>query len=189
MPLVSWCAIVGLLVWVGFELVLRRRADEDTASWHGDTADRGSTRLLLAAYVLSGVLVTVFSVLDLGELPTAPRWIGVALIAAGLALRGRAMQVLGRDYTRTLRVADEQQVVTAGPYRLIRHPGYAGSLLVWIGYALGTGSWIALLLVAVLLFAAYTWRITAEEAALTETLCLPYRDYQARTRRLVPFVY
>jgi len=50
------------------------------------------------------------------------------------------MRTLGASYSRTLRTDDAQRVVDDGPYRLIRHPGYAGSLLVWSGFALTSGS-------------------------------------------------
>jgi protein-S-isoprenylcysteine O-methyltransferase len=99
------------------------------------------------------------------------------------------MQVLGRFYSRTLRVVGDQQVVTGGPYRLIRHPAYAGSLLVWTGYCVGVGNWMALLVVGVLLLAAYGWRIRAEERMLVATLGEQYRSYQRRTARLVPFLF
>lgn len=49
----------------------------------------------------------------------------------------------------------------AGPYRVIRHPGYAGSLLVWIGYALGAGSWAGAILIGIVLGAAYFYRINS----------------------------
>ncbi|NUR97528.1 MAG: isoprenylcysteine carboxylmethyltransferase family protein, partial [Kribbellaceae bacterium] len=87
------------------------------------------------------------------------------------------------------RTANDQRVVQEGPYRLIRHPGYAGSLLVWTGYSLGLGNWIALLLVAVLLLAAYTWRIRAEEALLDQTFGTQYAEYRTHTKRLIPFLY
>jgi protein-S-isoprenylcysteine O-methyltransferase Ste14 len=189
MPLPNWLAIAGLLCWVGYDVALRQRADSETASWQGDAEDRGSTRLLMLTYALAAVAVIVCSTRDLGWVPAGPRWVGVAILVAGLALRAWAMAVLGRDYTRTLRVAHDQQVVTAGPYRLIRHPGYTGSLLVWTGYALGTGSWIALLVVIMLLLVAYGWRIRAEEAVLVNSFGERYIDYQRGTRRLLPFVY
>ena len=111
------------------------------------------------------------------------------LLAAGLALRAWAMTTLGRDYTRTLRTEDDQQLVDRGPYRLVRHPGYTGSLLVWVGYALGLGSWVGVAITAVLLVSVYMWRITAEEALLSRALGERYTEYQRRTKRLVPYVY
>ncbi|SEL47817.1 methyltransferase family protein [Streptacidiphilus jiangxiensis] len=99
------------------------------------------------------------------------------------------MRTLDAYYTRTLRTVDDQRVVQEGPYRLIRHPGYCGSLLVWIGYSLGLGSWPATVVVAALLGTAYVWRITAEEQLLLSAFGPAYADYRTRTKRLVPFLY
>ncbi len=188
MPIVNWLAIAGLLVWVGYEVVLRRR-DRDATSWQGDAADRGSTVLLILAYLLAVVLVITLGVVGVGRIPVPVRWLGVAMEVAGLGIRAWGMAVLGRFYTRTLRVVGDQTVVAAGPYRLIRHPGYLGSLLVWTGYCLGTGNWIALAVVAVLMLGAYGWRIRSEERLLVASLGEAYASYQRRTARLVPYLY
>lgn len=76
-----------------------------------------------------------------------------------------------------------------GPYRWVRHPGYAGSIAVWVGAALAFHSWPAAAAVAALMLAAYGWRICSEERMLVEHFGDAYRDYQARSRRLVPFIY
>jgi protein-S-isoprenylcysteine O-methyltransferase Ste14 len=93
------------------------------------------------------------SLASVGMVQAAWRWAGVAVLAVGLALRAWGMTTLGASYTRTLRTAGDQRLVQDGPYRLIRHPGYSGSLLVWVGYSLGLGSWIALVVTAGLLLA------------------------------------
>jgi protein-S-isoprenylcysteine O-methyltransferase Ste14 len=185
----TWLSILGLLVWVGFEVVLRRRSDREAASWHGAAEDRGSTVLLMAAYGSAVVLTVALDVLGVGRLPAWARWTGVALIVAGLGLRAWSMAVLGRFYTRTLRVVGGQRVVTTGPYRLIRHPGYAGSLLVWTGYCLGAGNWISLIVVVALMVAAYGWRIRSEERLLADAFGDEYTSYQRHTARLLPLVY
>jgi protein-S-isoprenylcysteine O-methyltransferase Ste14 len=79
--------------------------------------------------------------------------------------------------------------VVDGPYRLIRHPGYGGSLLVWMGYSLGLGNLVAVVLTAGLLLGAYSWRISAEERLLADTFGDDYEEYRRRTKRLVPFLY
>jgi len=182
-------SICGVVVFVAYEVVLRDRKDADTATWKGDDADRASTRLILGAYAAVVAINVVLA--DDATVPIAPawRWAGVVLLAAGLALRAWAMTTLGRDYTRTLRTEDDQQLVDRGPYRLVRHPGYTGSLFVWVGYALGLGSWVGVAITAVLLVSVYMWRITAEEALLSRALGERYTEYQRRTKRLVPYVY
>ncbi|MFG2843777.1 methyltransferase family protein [Kitasatospora sp. NPDC048296] len=189
MSLPSLLSVLGLACWIGYELLLRRREDAATGSWRADDRDRGSTRLLIGCYLASALVVVLFSRASIGELPTWAGWFGVALIAAGLALRAWGMRTLGRYYTRTLRTVDTQHVVRTGPYRLIRHPGYAGSLLVWGGYALGTAGWAAALVVVTLLLGAYGWRIAAEERLLLSAFGPAYAQYRTVSKRLVPFVY
>ncbi|MFE4975193.1 methyltransferase family protein [Kitasatospora sp. NPDC056651] len=189
MSLPALLSLLGLLCWIAYELLLRRREDSSAGTWHADRRDRGSTRLLIGCYLASALAVVLFDSASIGELPGWARWFGVAAVVAGLALRAWGMRTLGRYYTRTLRTVDTQRLVRTGPYRLIRHPGYAGSLLVWVGYALGTGSWAAALVVAALLLAAYGWRISAEERLLLDAFDGEYEEYRRVSKRLVPFVY
>ncbi|MET8546566.1 isoprenylcysteine carboxylmethyltransferase family protein [Kitasatospora sp. NPDC004799] len=189
MSLPALLPLLGILCWAAYELLLRRREDASAGSWHADRRDRGSTRLLLGCYLVSVLVVVLAARTAIGELPAWARWFGVAAVVAGLALRAWGMRTLGRYYTRTLRTADAQPLVRTGPYRLIRHPGYAGSLLVWAGYAAGTGSWAAALVVTALLLAAYGWRIAAEERLLLDAFGSAYALYRRRSKRLVPFVY
>ncbi|GLF93476.1 methyltransferase family protein [Streptomyces yaizuensis] len=181
----SVLAIAGVLIWAGYELLLRHRADPAAASWRGGRADAGSTLLLLAAFAAA----VAVNLLLTGALPAWARWAGIGLLAAGLLLRGWGMRTLGRYYTRTLRTARDQELVTRGPYRLIRHPGYAGSLLVWAGYSLGLGNGLAAVVVTALLTALYARRITAEERMLLAAFGEEYAAYRRRTWRLVPYLY
>jgi protein-S-isoprenylcysteine O-methyltransferase len=188
MQLTTLLSVCGVIAFAAYEVVLRRR-DIQTATWHADDGDRGSTRLILGAYVAVVAVNVALSGTSAGTVPVTWRWVGVALLAAGLAVRGWAMQTLGRYYTRTLRTTDEQHIVDRGPYRLVRHPGYTGSLMVWTGYALGLGNWIATVITMILLGAVYIWRIDAEEALLSRAFGEQYADYRRHTRRLVPYVY
>jgi protein-S-isoprenylcysteine O-methyltransferase Ste14 len=155
--------------------------------------DRRSTNFIGAAFglgILCMLLAPVLNYFNLGSVtPPALAWAGLVVAAGGLALRLWAPRVLGQYYTRTLRVAEQQAVVDVGPYQYIRHPGYAGVVAMWIGSALATGNLLVMLVIAALMFAAYAYRIQAEEAMLVATLGQPYRDYQKHTRRLIPFVY
>ena len=99
------------------------------------------------------------------------------------------MRVLGRFYTRTLVTTGDQEVVRSGPYRLVRHPGYLGSILVWTGAAATSGNALSLLAVLALLSVAYTHRIRTEERMLVDALGEPYAEYRRHSWRLVPFVF
>jgi protein-S-isoprenylcysteine O-methyltransferase Ste14 len=89
-----------------------------------------------------------------------------------------------------IRIQEErgQRVISTGPYRIVRHPMYAGATLYMIGMPLLLGSWLGLLVLPLIL-GALTTRIFLEEAALRSGLP-GYREYADRVRyRLVPGVW
>ena len=188
-------ATLGAYLLLALFLVFEGRVRQGRAAMSLERSqhDRRSTMFIGAAFglsILCVLLAPVLNYFNIGSVvPPAVTGAGLAVAAGGLALRLWAPRVLGQYYTRTLRVAEQQTVVDKGPYRLVRHPGYAGDIALWIGAALATGNLIVTLVIAVLMFAAYSYRIQAEEAMLVATLGQPYRDYQKRTRRLIPFIY
>jgi protein-S-isoprenylcysteine O-methyltransferase Ste14 len=187
--LVAWSLLVSFLV---LQRVMRR--GEQARSLRAPPADRGSTRLLGAAFGLGLLALAVapalnaYGVADM-DLGPAVGWVGVAVMVGGLAVRLWSQAVLGRYYTSTLRHAADQPVLASGPYRLLRHPGYGGMLLGWLGAGLATANWAAALAIALLIVVAYSYRIAAEEAMLLGAFGDRYKEYMTRTWRLVPYVY
>jgi protein-S-isoprenylcysteine O-methyltransferase Ste14 len=118
----------------------------------------------------------------------AVRWLGVVLFAAGGALRIWPVFVLGRRFSGLVAIQPGHRLVTNGPYRVIRHPSYAGLLVNALGWALvfrsGVGVVLTLLILPPLLA-----RIRAEEALLRSQFAGEYDAYCARTSRLVPAIY
>lgn len=175
-------------VWVLGELWFqwRRRLPENATG-----ADRGSMQLLIAsvwiavplgmgaAVVLSGAAIPVAR----QELFTA----GLLLMALGLAVRWYAVAVLGAAFTVTVGTTPDQGLIDTGPFRWVRHPSYAGSLLTILGILLCCGNFISLLALA-LPIASYAYRIRLEEKALVDALRDPYRLYMSRTKWLIPKV-
>src|SRR5262249_53208208 len=187
--LLAWSLLVGFVV---LQRALRR--GEQARSLRAPPADRGSTRLLGAAFGLGCLALASAPALNacgVGDMGLGPvvGWAGVAVLVGGLALRLWSQAVLGRYYTSTLRHAADQPVLASGPYRLLRHPGYGGMLLAWLGAGLASANWAVAVAIALLMVAAYRYRIAAEEAMLLEAFGDRYREYMARTWRLVPYVY
>ena len=164
------------------------RARGRAASLDASADDQGTTRGIVTACVAAATLAPLLRHLPVRSLPRGSAPVGLALQAAGLALRVWSMRTLGLAYSRTLRTDDAPEVVDAGPYHFIRHPGYAGSLLTWTGFALTSRSLPVIGMVAGLLGRAYQQRIAAEEAMLGRDVP-GYAAYSRRTRRLVPFVW
>ncbi|HWF17572.1 MAG TPA: methyltransferase [Acidimicrobiales bacterium] len=155
---------------------------------HASTDDDSSTRGLIVAYALALLSAPLLRRLPVRSLPALAAPLGLAVLLLGLVLRVWSMQTLSHAYTRTLRVSNLQTVTDRGPYRHVRHPGYLGSLLIWCGFALSSGSAVVVGTLAALLVPAYLHRIGAEEELLERQL-LAYADYRDRTKRLVPHVW
>jgi protein-S-isoprenylcysteine O-methyltransferase Ste14 len=111
------------------------------------------------------------------------------ILLAGLVLRSWSIKTLGAYFTAAVKVSTDQPVITAGPYRMLRHPSYTGLLLAMTGVGLASANWVGVAGMALLTLAGLLWRIHAEERALLTTLGDPYRAYAAQHKRLVPLVW
>jgi protein-S-isoprenylcysteine O-methyltransferase Ste14 len=115
--------------------------------------------------------------------------VGTGLLIAGGIFRRHCMRILGRYFTAAVSVRPDQPVIEAGPYRWIRHPGYAGGFVMYLGIGLALGSWLSVAIFLLEICIVYSRRVKAEEKALLETIGEPYRVYMARTKRFIPFVF
>jgi protein-S-isoprenylcysteine O-methyltransferase Ste14 len=179
----------GLAGFFVLERLLRQPGGASSLKASGD--DRGTTKMIIAAYGLAVDAPLLTRWLPGRSLPPVAVPAGLVVEATGLALRSWSMRALGGSYSRTLRVVegeDQQTVIDAGPYRLIRHPGYLGSLLTWVGFALTSRRLSVVAFIVGLLGAAYGRRIAAEEQLLRRDL-LGYTTYSERTKKLIPFVW
>ena len=149
-----------------FALEALAREGDSAASLEASADDDGTTRLIIAAFGAAAVLGPILPRLPGPRLPRLAGPVGFGLEAGGLVLRAWSMRTLRGSYSRTLRIEDEQPVITSGPYRLVRHPGYLGSLATWTGFALASRSVAVVGLVGGLLGRAYQRRIAAEERLL-----------------------
>ena len=119
-----------------------------------------------------------------------PMWL--VLAADGIVLAGYGIIVLvfreNRYASRVVEVAQGQQVIDTGPYAVVRHPMYVGTLLMYFLTPLALGSYWALL-PATLILPLLIVRIRNEETVLTRDL-VGYAAYMQRTRyRLVPYIW
>ena len=176
----------GLAGFFALEALTRKPGAASSLATSPD--DRGTTRMIVTAYAVAAEAPLALRRFPLPQLPQLAGPVGIALQASGLALRTWSMRTLGTSYTRTLRTDNQQHVVDTGPYRFVRHPGYAGSLLTWAGFGLTSRSVPVVLLVAALLGRAYRQRIVTEENLLERELP-GYAEYIHRTKRIVPFVW
>ena len=149
---------------------------------------RGTEVLVLAAWVL---VLGISASLGASGVLLLPAWftyVGDAVILAGVALRQWAIAVLGRYFSGVIGVQQDQNVVEAGPYHSIRHPSYAGVLLILIGIAASMLSIAAVAAAFLLFWLGYGYRMLVEEKVLVSELGDSYVDYMKRTKRIIPFL-
>ena len=155
---------------------------------------RGSRGEWLVAVQLLLIAAVFLGPRTLAALPAWPpaairlaRGAGLALMAGGLALFLGGLAWLGPSLTPLPRPKASGKLVQTGPYRLVRHPVYAGGIALACGWALWVGGWLTLLY-ALLLLVFLDYKASWEERWLREKYP-EYPVYAARVRKLIPFVY
>jgi protein-S-isoprenylcysteine O-methyltransferase Ste14 len=111
---------------------------------------------------------------------------GLALTYAGVGLVSWAKLALGRWFAAGFMIKEGQELRTAGPYAITRHPIYTGVLATFTGVALVWNSGLTLLLAACFAVPLYVHTVV-EEAILEQHFGNAWRDYRRRVPRLIPF--
>lgn len=136
-----------------------------------------------------------FAVLDAERLrlSTAAGWpiraAGALLFLAGLGLRLWSMRTLRASFSYDLKVPAGRELVTGGPYRALRHPAYAGLVLLSVSCGVWNPSAIGCVALALTTLPQVVVRIGFEERLLADHFGERWRAYAARRRRLVPGVW
>ena len=112
--------------------------------------------------------------------------IGIALFALGLGFAIWARVSIGRNWGMPMTQSSDPELVTSGPYRLVRHPIYSGLLLALIGTAVAL-SWLWLI-AAALGGAYFIYSALCEERFLESQFPSAYVRYRRSTKMLVPFI-
>jgi protein-S-isoprenylcysteine O-methyltransferase Ste14 len=187
-PLATALFFGGLALWTVIEVrqAFNRRPD-------ATRADRGSALIVRLCVIVANLLGALAAIrLTSAALPEGAVTFGIGLLVtwAGIGLRWWCFRTLGRYFTFSVMTSPDQRVITSGPYRLVRHPSYAGLLLILSGIAIvAYANWISLAAVIVLSLAGLAYRIRVEEAALSSTLGQAYTSYAAGRKRLIPLVW
>jgi protein-S-isoprenylcysteine O-methyltransferase Ste14 len=158
----------------------------------GPAAEKETTQKIIMAFAMAGFIALLL-------LPAFDHRFGWSKVPAYLALAGDVLVGLGFFLTflvlrensygaSTIQVIEGQKVISTGPYAIVRHPMYAGALVMLLGMPLALGSWWGL---CVLLFIVpvLIWRLLDEERLLRKELP-GYVEYTQEVRyRLVPCLW
>jgi protein-S-isoprenylcysteine O-methyltransferase Ste14 len=112
-------------------------------------------------------------------------WVGFCLVALGLGFSVLARVWLGGNWSGTVTLKQNHELIRSGPYRWVRHPIYTGLLVAVLGSAIALGEWRGLLAL-VLITVSFSYKLRIEERFLTEQFGAAYTSYQNEVPRLMP---
>jgi protein-S-isoprenylcysteine O-methyltransferase Ste14 len=186
--------LVGVILWFVIEFIEFLRVSEWRDRRQGAPRVRSVTSWIVAGAVVIAANIWLYlapRIVPAAAIrPAALAFgIGMAIFVAGVAVRAWSFSALGEYFSYSIRVSPDHTVVTTGPYRVMRHPSYAGGLLIYIGIGIAAANWVSFAAMTVLPFLAIAWRIHLEEHALSTALGDKYRSYAAGHKRLVPLVW
>ena len=169
------------IVWVAFFIGWLAAAASAKASVG---RPRGGLRGLTA---ICAVLLIRFGHFDgLNTRSPALGVIGAVLFVAGLAVAVWARVHLGRNWGMPMTQRAEPELVTSGPYAIVRHPIYTGLLLAIIGSSIAIN--VIGLLLALVLGANFYYSAIVEERNMAAAFPSEYPEYRARTKLMLPFL-
>jgi protein-S-isoprenylcysteine O-methyltransferase Ste14 len=189
-----YLGITAAAFLVVFPLALALKPEVVNARGRSRRDARPFDKVLMAFIIPLYVALPLVAGLDAGRFGWAPLprpclYVGAALYVLGLAVTEWAL-FANAYFETTVRVQRDRghRVVSSGPYRAVRHPGYAGMILIWAGTTMILGSAWALVPAGLLaaLIIARTW---FEDRTLRRELA-GYEEYATSTRyRLVPLLW
>ena len=148
--------------------------------------------LIIAQLWVLGAFIFILnpSFLDWSALsfPICLKWIGLVLTILGMGVEFSTQLYLGRNYSTLLNIREEHSLITAGPYRYIRHPMYTALITTGVGLAFLSANWYFALPFIVTIIVIIL-RIRKEEEIMIDEFGEEYIQYMKRTKRFIPFLF
>ena len=184
--------VLGCVAWFVIRLPHQRRSRKTPVA---QRRDRGRDRVLLIISAAGlGIIPALYVATHqprVADYPFHPlqAWLGVLVLIGAMWMFHRTHRDLGRAWSVTLEIRDQHRLITHGVYSRLRHPMYAAFWLWALAQALLLPNWIAGLSGLVGFGTLFFARVGHEEHMMLDTFGAEYRDYMARTKRVVPGVY
>ncbi len=115
--------------------------------------------------------------------------IGMALIVVGFIIRIHSMLTLKQYFTYSVAKVEDHKIIATGLYKFIRHPGYLGQLMIFLGISISVSNWFSILLMMMPILIGYLYRMRIEEKFMSEQLGEDYFIYQEHTKKIIPLLY
>jgi protein-S-isoprenylcysteine O-methyltransferase Ste14 len=181
--------LVGFMAYLTIRGVFEQRTKTNKKQVsRADAGDRILIFIMAVGAILLPIIYLITPWLAFADyrLPAFAPWCGTVLMGAALWLFWRSHADLGQNWSRTLEVRIDHQVITRGVYRSIRHPMYASIWLFGLAQGLLLENWLAGWSAIVAFTPMYFVRVPREERMMCEFFGPEYRNYMRQTGRLFP---
>lgn len=155
---------------------------------HSTILEKILLSLITVGMLILPLLYSVTSLFDFVnyQLSNWIQWLGVLVTIISLWFFWRSHADLGRNWSYTLEIREEHQLITTGIYQYIRHPMYAAILLWSAGQTLLLPNWIAGWSPLLSFLLLYLFRIRNEEQMMLDQFGEEYQAYMKKTGRIIP---
>ena len=157
--------------------------------------DRNETKTflkILGVILFSHTVTILLTVFGLFRVDDSNQWmmmISMVTYPLGVLLRYVSIIYLGKHFTRDVEVSKTQELVSKGPYRLLRHPSYLGLFLLTISVPLFFQNWLMIIISSVSIFLILNQRMQIEEKLMTDVIGKNYTTWKRKRYRFIPWIY
>jgi len=149
---------------------------------------------LILLNIISNIFITLlftyYGTFQIQEYPwSLLRYLGLAFYVGGIILRYTSTVLLGKYFSRDVRVEKDQVLVSHGPYRILRHPLYLGLFLLVLGVPTFFQNPAVMTIAIFSMGRVLNGRMKIEEKNMESILGETYRDWKKKRYRFIPFIY
>lgn len=181
--------LVGLIIyfWIRRGFINRTKTEKKIVS-RIDAIEKLLLGMVFLAVLLLPLLYLFTPILSVADyyLPWLVRWAGSLILVASLCLFWRSHVDLGQNWSVSLEIRENHELISKGVYRSVRHPMYASIWLWSIAQGMMLQNWLAGWTLLPVFSAMYFIRIPREERLMAETFGDSYHQYSAQTGRVLP---
>jgi protein-S-isoprenylcysteine O-methyltransferase Ste14 len=179
------------VVWIVFVLYWQIKAADTKVTQRLEPAASRILRVLI--FLIAIALLSIPRIplpwlyIQLWPPGYGPFWLGAAITVAGLLFAVWARVHLGRNWSRSVTIKEGHELITTGPYAVVRHPIYTGILAGFLGMAIAI-SQVRGFIVVVLIFFVFWLKLRMEEEFMRSQFGETYATYARKTAALVPYL-
>ena len=179
------------VVWILFVLYWRIKAAETKTTQRIEAAGSRILRSFICLIAIVLLLTTRIPLpwlyFQLWPVGLWPFWLGAAVTITGLLFAVWAREHLGSNWSRSVTIKQDHELITTGPYAVVRHPIYTGILIGFLGMAIAI-SQVRGFIAFVLVFLALWLKLRMEEQWMRSQFGETYATYARQTAALVPYL-